>query len=64
MLENLRIRTKLGLLVVVGFVGLAAVASAALVQARETEATVARMARTDLDQLVSLETLYASGLQT
>jgi methyl-accepting chemotaxis protein len=64
MLENLRIRTKLSLLVAVGFAGLGAVAAAALVQARETEATVARMARTDLDLLVSLQTLYASGLQT
>jgi methyl-accepting chemotaxis protein len=64
MLENLRIRTKLALLVAVGFAGLGAVAAAALVQARATEATVARMARTELDLLVSLETLYASGLQT
>jgi methyl-accepting chemotaxis protein len=64
MLENLRIRTKLALLVAVGFAGLGAVAAAALVQARATEATVIRMARTDLDLLVALETLYASGLQT
>jgi methyl-accepting chemotaxis protein len=64
MLENLKIRTKLALLVAVGFAGIGAVAAAALVQARATEATVVRMARTDLDLLVALETLYASGLQT
>src|SRR5690349_9918564 len=64
MLEHLRVRTKLALLVAVGFVGLGAVATAALVEARATEATVARMAGTDLELLVALESLYASGLQT
>jgi methyl-accepting chemotaxis protein len=64
MFDDLRIRTKLALLVGVGFAGLAAVALAARVQARTTEETVTRMAGTDLELLVALEDLYAAGLQT
>ncbi len=64
MLENLKIGTKLAWLVAVGFLGLAAVATAALVQGRDSEATIARMAGTDLELLVGLESMYATGLQS
>jgi methyl-accepting chemotaxis protein len=64
MIENRKIAAKLAWLVAVGFLGLASVAAAAMFQVRDAEATVARMAGTDLELLVSLEGMYAAGLQT
>ncbi|ACL64666.1 methyl-accepting chemotaxis sensory transducer [Anaeromyxobacter dehalogenans 2CP-1] len=64
MLANLRIRTKLALLVVVGSLALLAVASAALMQGRASDATIARMAGSDLELLVGFESMYSAGLQT
>ncbi|GAO01975.1 methyl-accepting chemotaxis protein [Anaeromyxobacter sp. PSR-1] len=64
MLANLKIRTKLALLVVVASLALLAVASAALVQGRASDATIGRMAGSDLDLLVGLESMYSAGLQT
>ncbi|ABC80934.1 methyl-accepting chemotaxis protein [Anaeromyxobacter dehalogenans] len=64
MLANLKIRTKLALLVVVGSLALLAVVFAALMQGRASDATIARMAGSDLDLLVGLESMYSAGLQT
>jgi methyl-accepting chemotaxis protein len=48
----------------VGSLALLAVAAAALVQGRESDATIARMAGDDLDLLVGFESMYSAGLQT
>jgi methyl-accepting chemotaxis protein len=64
MLDNLKIRTKLASLVAVGLLALVAVTTSALLQGRASEATIARMAGTDLELLVGLESMYAAGLQT
>jgi len=63
-LRDWKVATKLLLLVGLGSTGLAVVGAATWIQGRSAEATISRMAGTDLELLSALESMYALGLQT
>ena len=64
MLENMNLTGKLGLLGLIVLGGLGSVVGAAYVQGRDAEAGFAKLAGEDLQLVIDLNHLYASGLQT